>query len=94
MNTKQSALQLLDELEVLGFNDNAFSRLHHDHDTITPFRNYCINKIQEFTPDGTNHNVQRRLQLVLNAYRAGVFQSGREEVFLALADASVAEIPF
>lgn len=46
-----------------------------------------------FRRGGTNEAIQLRLQLVLNSYRNGGFSSGREEVFLSLAEAAWAEIP-
>jgi hypothetical protein len=98
MTSSQRTIQLLDELEALGFNDHAFGHLHHFratrgvYDTIAAHRRYA-EKTQEFRKGGTNEKVQRRLELVLNAYKAGPF-TRRAPVFLALSQAAVEEIPF
>lgn len=42
---------------------------------------------------GTNEKVQQRLELVLRAYTQGGFVSGRQEVFVALAEAAWFELP-
>lgn len=96
MNPKRS-LELLDQLEELGFNDEAFARLHHfrlknRRDYISAHRRYC-EKITSFKDDGENEGVQRRLARVLHAYRAGSFKSNDPRVFAALADAAFYEIP-
>jgi hypothetical protein len=86
-------VRLLDELEFLGFNDRAFSLIHHFPDeTIARHRDYCM-KVQAFQADGSNERVQRRLELVLRTYWAGGFRSGKAEVWEALSKAAVAEIP-
>src|SRR6202035_2390436 len=81
----------------LGFNDWAFARLHHfringKRATIHAHRKYCEG-IASFQGGGENEVVQRRLELVIDAYRKGGFQSGRSDVFAALADASFHELP-
>ncbi|MGA2262080.1 MAG: hypothetical protein ABSH28_11655 [Acidobacteriota bacterium] len=90
MNPKKS-LELLRTLTELGFTDEAFARLHHfrlkDRKAlISAHQRYC-QKIESFQGDGENERVQRRLELVLNAYRAGGFRSTGPHVFVALADA-------
>lgn len=96
MSTTKRTIELLDELEKLGFNDPAFGHLHHFqvtrgvYDTISAHRRYVE---KHGFVRGTNEKVQRRLELVLNAYRAGPFKRGAP-VFLALAQAAVEEIPF
>ncbi len=98
MSSTQRTLDLLAELEKLGFDDSAFAALHHfrstrgTEDTIEAHRRYCESHIT-LRPGGTNDKVQRRLALVLDAYVRGGFKSGRREVFLALANAAVQEIP-
>jgi uracil-DNA glycosylase len=86
-------LALLDELQKLGFNDEAFWRLHHfrregRRATIAPHRAYC-EKISAFRPDGTNERVQRRLAFVLKTYR----EPGNTKNFIMLADAAFDKIP-
>jgi hypothetical protein len=88
-------LALLDTLEKLGFNEEAFRRLHHQgtkrprEATITRHRAYC-ETTSEFQPDGTNARVQQRLVFVLETYR----KPDNTRNFIALAEASVREIPF
>src|SRR5260370_15530232 len=64
-------LALLDELQKLGFNDEAFWRLHHfrhrKRETIARFPAYC-EKTSAFLPDGANERVHRRLAFVLKTY--------------------------
>ena len=96
MATTKCTIELLDDLEKLGFNDAAFGHLHHFrvtrgiYDTISTHRKYVE---KHNSVRGTNEKVQRRLEWVLNAYRAGPFKRGAP-VFLALAQAAVEEIPF
>jgi hypothetical protein len=97
MASPQRTLDLLDELQRLGFDDEAFWRLHHFRlkdckDTIQEHRDY-VEKQSSLRDNDSNEEVQRRLELVLNAYRLGGFKSGRQSVFAALADAAFYEIP-
>jgi len=97
MTKLKRTIELLDELEKLGFNDWAFGRLHHfrtngKRATIETHRKYCEN-IGFFQRRGESEVVERRLELVLDAYRKGGFQSGRSDVFAALADATFHELP-
>lgn len=96
MNPKKS-LELLRMLTELGFTDEAFSQLHHFRlknrkALISAHRHYC-KKIESFQGDGENQRVQRRLELVLGAYRGGGFRSGAPRVFTSLADAAFHELP-
>jgi hypothetical protein len=80
----------------LGFHDDAFARLHHFWpvlQTIDDHRTYCAARTRWFQSGRSNELVHRRLQLVLDAYRKGGFASGRPEVFTALAEAAVCELP-
>jgi hypothetical protein len=85
-------LALLDELQRLGFNDEAFWRLHHfrrrTRETIGRHRAYC-EKTSAFLPDGTNERVQRRLAFVLETYR----EPGNTKNLIMLADAAFDKIP-
>jgi hypothetical protein len=97
MPAPDRTLELLDRLQALGFPDQAFAHLHHSRargwrGLISAHRRYCA-RVGEFQADGDNHRVERRLELVLNAYEHGGFGSRRAEVFVALADAAFAEIP-
>lgn len=98
MTSTKRTLELLDDLEKLGFENSAFAQLHHFRvtrgidDTIEAHRKYCGEHLS-FQPGGLNDKVQLRLALVLSAYLCGRFSSGRKEVFVALAKAAVEEIP-
>ncbi len=90
-------LRLLDELESLGFDDLAFSQLHHwrasgKAETIRSFRNYCL-KHDEFHANGNNARVAQRLELVLKAFTLDGFASRNSAVFSALAEAAWLEVP-
>ena len=96
MSPKES-IQLLGDLVELGFTNEAFSHLHHfrlkDRNAyISAHLAYC-EKTESFRDNEENERVQRRLRLVLNAYRAGGFVSRDPSVFVALADAAFYDIP-
>lgn len=96
MVSTAQTLKLLDELVSLGFPDAAFARLHHyrekgRNDTITAHRAYC-EKTTHFREGETNELVQRRLKLVLDAYKLSGFRSRRPGVFVGLAEAAYEEI--
>jgi hypothetical protein len=90
----KKTIWLLDELELLGFTDQAFHALHHfGHEaTISRHRAFC-KAHDNFQADGNNELVLKRLRMVLAAYKAGGFRSGKPEVFVALAEATSREIP-
>jgi hypothetical protein len=89
-------LELLNELEELGLNDEAFWRLHHfrpqKRETIAGFRAYC-EKTSTFRPGGTNERVHQRLALVLKTYHDSGLPPGNTKVLIALADAALVEKP-
>lgn len=92
----QRTIRLLDELEPLGFDEEAFQTLHHgERVTIARHRDYC-SKTGTFKDDRNNSHVQRRLEIVLRAFWAGGFDASKPErkVFHALAQAAVAQVPF
>jgi hypothetical protein len=91
------AVDLLSQLEVLGFDNQAFWRLHHrrlngQKDTIDAFRNYC-RKIEGFKPGENNELVVKRLGFVLDCYRAADLPPGNAGAFVALAEASFKTVP-
>jgi hypothetical protein len=96
-STPSKTLELLAELEALGFDDSAFSVMHHFAKPvrIARHRGYCEMLQREGGAFRTNSNrlVQRRLAMVLAMYKAGNFASGSSEVFQHLAHAAVAEVP-
>ena len=89
-------VELLDNLEDLGFNNDAFAALYHFKekgraDTIAEHRAYCIEN-ESFPDESLDARVQQRLSLVLNAYKLGGFKSRKPEVFRCLAEAAHSEI--
>ena len=92
----QQTVRLLNDLEKIGFSDEAFNKVHHYREngtftTINAHRKYCESLTHFFNYGSNNCLVQRRIQIVLNAYRGGGFNSARPEVFVALADAAYSE---
>ena len=92
----KTTILLLERLQELGFNNDAFAALHHFKekgraDTIAEHRAYC-EKADSFEEGSADARVQQRLKLVLAAYQLGGFQSGRTEVFRNLAEAAYSEI--
>ena len=97
MKNPKRSLELLDQLEALGFTDEAFQLLHHSRtrgwrDTIARHRSYC-KKVSTFQRDGDAERDQRRLEFVLQEYKAGAFKPGRTDVFAALAERAFQTIP-
>jgi hypothetical protein len=90
-------LAFLQELESLGFRDDAFAVLHHfkEPETIANHRRYCEMLVEETSTFRTNSNrlVQRRLEMVLAMYKAAKFTSEASEVFVHLARATVVGLP-
>jgi hypothetical protein len=92
-------VKLLNELEMLGFNDEAFWRLHHRRlsghkDTINAHRKYCLSlKTGSFIPGEDNALVTERLVYVLEIYRAAELPNGNAGAFIALAEAAFRAIP-
>jgi len=96
MDTMQT-LKLLDNLCELGFNDEAFWRLHHfrrrnKNETIASFRGRCKHTLA-FRPAGTNASVHERLYFVLKTYRERGLPPGQTKVFIDLAETAFVEIP-
>ncbi len=92
----KTTIRLLDALEELGFNNDAFSALHHFRekgraDTIAEHRAHCM-ETESFQDGGVDARIQQRLKLVLTAYQLGGFHSGQAEVFRCLAEAAYNEI--
>ena len=94
MNPKLT-IASLDELQRLGFTDEAFWRIHHfreknNKETISGFRSYC-ETTDSFRNGGNNERVQKRIEMVLTNYRA--YHTGKPAVFTRLADAAYSMIP-
>ena len=67
MSSPQRTLDLLDQLEALGFDDSAFSSLHHYRlkgvaDTVKKHRDYCKTQ-NSLRSNDSNEEVQRRLEM-------------------------------
>jgi hypothetical protein len=90
-NPKQT-IAYLDELQVLGFTDEAFRRLHHmsRKAAINTHRSYC-ERIGSFLDDRANERVQKRLEIVLTCYKA--YHAGNPAIFPQLADAAYCLVP-
>ena len=96
MKSPEDTLMLLDRLESLGFDDNAFSVLHHFREQgrdakIAGHRRYC-EKTDSFKVGETNELVQDRLKLVLSAFLLGGFKKSDPKIFAHLAEAAYLEI--
>ena len=96
MKSPKDTLVLLDRLESLGFDDAAFSTLHHyrergDDAKIAGHRRYC-EKTGAFKEGETNELVQDRLRLVLSAFLLGGFSKKDPKIFAHLAEAAYLEI--
>ena len=103
MRDPKQTIAYLDELEALGFTNEAFWRLHHFRDkdrkdTIQSHRRYC-EKTESFHEDETNERVQIRLEIVLEyfkRYYADAVRAGRinaTDIFPPLADAAYLLVP-
>jgi hypothetical protein len=90
------ALEILNELERLGFDNEAFYRLHHfrprARERISSFRTYCM-KVKTFT-SVANPLVVARLKYVLDEHRKAGASPGKAARFVELAEASVRSFPF
>jgi hypothetical protein len=88
----EQTLRVLDELCKLGFDNEAFCKLHHKREggakeTIKGFRRYC-QKTGRFNQGDNNYFVHWRLTALLSARR-----SGSSETFENLAEESYMHIP-
>ncbi len=69
----QDTLNLLDQLQPLGFDDSAFALLHHFREggqlhTIAQHRHYCQQRTGDFKTDSNNERIQAPdSELVLRA---------------------------
>jgi hypothetical protein len=92
--TYAETIALLRELQVLGFDDEAYRLLRETDpkDTIKAHLDYAAQH-REMVPDGQSERIQRRLRLIRDAYIKAAFRSGSTEVFRGLAMAARAEIP-
>lgn len=91
------SLELLDELEKLGFNDEAYWRIHHfrvkdgkqKKDTIKAHRKHLHDRAagnDQLTVTRTNMQVQQRLAWILETYVAEGQPAGNQTRFVELAE--------
>src|SRR5271170_4856338 len=73
----------METLRFMGFGEDVFRLLHHQHGSAARFYHYC-KSIQQFVQDGNNHRVHQRLTYVLLSCRAGAPPEGKS--FPALAE--------
>ena len=95
MNPQQTIAHV-DELERLGFTDEAFSRLHHFRDGPHPENifnghDFYCEKTTSFRKESNNVRVCKRLGFLLEYYRP--YHAGESESFPRLADAVYTLIP-
>ena|SRR5271155_879642 len=91
----QRTVELLNELETLGFTNDSFWRLHHfrengEKDTIGSHKSYCEQR-GSFQDNSNNERVQVRLEIILKYYRA--YHNGNPGMFPRLADAAYCMVP-
>jgi hypothetical protein len=94
MNPERTVV-LLDELETLGFTNEAFWRLHHfrekeNHETIHSHKSYC-EKTGSFKDGDNNERVQVTLEMVLKYYK--LYHDRHPGMFTRLADAAYCMVP-
>jgi hypothetical protein len=76
----------IDALRDMGFSDDSFPALHHQHGSSAVFYSYC-GGVQRFREDDNNHRVHQRLTYVLLSCPGGAppkaksFQTLAEEAF-------------
>jgi hypothetical protein len=88
----ERTLHLLEELEKMGFNDDAFGRLHHKRETITGMRKYCVDHPTRSFGEA-NERVYERLAFVLNASKELKLSRDQAQLFNTLAEAAFDAIP-
>ena len=93
-------LQLLDDLEKLGFDNGALKILHHksaNGETIKSHRKFCEGREFPFEENRLDSQVQQRLEFVLREFKALGFDASDDEeantIFHRLAKASIIAVP-
>ena len=74
----------------MGFDTDAFIRLHHLQDSVDSFYRYC-GSVQQFQENGNNHRVHQRLKYVLLSCPDGAPPKGKS--FKTLAEDAIKLIP-
>lgn len=89
----QRTLELLDELERLGFDEAAFAILHFkiEGNSLKKHRDYCNDKVQKGDYLRSKHDcgTQQRLELVLSSHKRNPSTNFRE-----LAEQAVDQVDF
>jgi hypothetical protein len=80
----------IDALRDIGFRDDAFRALHHQHGSAARFYSYC-GGVRLFEEDRNNHRVHQRLVYVLLACPGAALPKGTS--FLTLAEEAFRLIP-
>lgn len=80
----------IDALQVMGFGEDAFRQLHHQHGGPARFYRYS-KSVQQFVEDGNNHRVHQRLLYVLLSCPDGAPPKGKS--YQSLAMEAMNEIP-
>lgn len=80
----------IDVLRSMGFSEEAFSALHHQHGNLAVFYSYC-GGVGRFRDDGNNHRVHGRLLFVLLSCPDGLLPEGMS--FQSLAEEAYRLIP-
>jgi hypothetical protein len=94
----ERTIDLLDELQKLGFGDEAFAHLHHwwengRRETIKHHRGYCEKMKTTFRVDDSNALVQRRLEMVRNKFKESATPGRNPTTFVHLADEAFRLVP-
>lgn len=80
----------IDALRTMGFPDDAFPALHHQHGSVTRFYSFSEG-VQQYRDDENNHRVHQRLMYVLLSCPDGALPRGKS--FQTLAEEAVRLIP-
>ena len=91
-------VDLLDELQDLGFGDEAFAHLHHwwengKRETIKHHKGYCEKMKTTFRVDDSNARVQRRLEMVRSKFKDSPIRDRNPTAFVHLADEAYRLVP-
>ena len=82
--------ETIDRLRAIGFSDDAFRLLHHQHGSLARFYSFSEG-VQRYRDDQNNHRVHQRLLYVLLSCPDGAPPNGKS--FQALAEEAFRLIP-
>ena len=101
MRNPKQTIAYLDELQTLGFTNEAFGQIHHFRkkgrkETIQNQRAYC-EKTDSFRDDQNNERVQIRLEMILKYFKEYHQKASTtkdiDQLFVRLADAAYVLVP-